>query len=56
MKIYLASGFSVMNVPGRERELFFKLKDYKRLVSFWDTYAGNNIFQIINLKKEIQKT
>lgn len=56
MKIYLASGFSVMNVEGRERELFSKLKgkSYNRLISFYDTITGNNIFQIINLVKEIK--
>ena len=35
MKLYLASGFSVMNVKGRERELLLRFK-YSRLFSFAD--------------------
>lgn len=35
MKLYLASGFSVMNVSGRERELLRRFK-YSRLFSFAD--------------------
>ena len=59
MKVYLASGFSLMNVENREREIFDKLVDdresYNRLISFYDTITGNNIYQIIELAKEINK-
>ena len=35
MRIYLAGGYSIMNVKGRERELLSKFK-YSRLLSFAD--------------------
>lgn len=35
MKIYLAGGFSVANVIGRERELAYKYKNWKRLFSYY---------------------
>lgn len=34
MKIYLAGGASVVNVKGRERELYRKMFTWKRLFSF----------------------
>lgn len=34
MKIYHASGFSIMNVAGREKELVKLIKPYRRLYSF----------------------
>ena len=55
----MASGFSLMNVENREREIFDKLVDdgesYNRLISFYDTITGNNIYQIIELAKEVSK-
>ena len=51
MKIYLASGFSVMNTKGRERKLFEKFKTWNRLISFYDTIIGNNIYQVLELKE-----
>ena len=54
MKIYLASGFSVMNVKGREEELMKVAKIYNRLVSFFDViFTSNNVQQILDLKKKI---
>ena len=50
MKLYLAGGFSVMNVGGRERELHNKFY-YKRLISFYDTILGNDIYQILEIAK-----
>jgi hypothetical protein len=44
MKIYLASGYSVMNLKGREksmRDLFSPY--YRRLVSYIDYERGNDI-------------
>ena len=56
MKIYLASGYSVMNVKGRERELMERIgrnyRSWNRLISFYDLERGNDIFAVINLVKE----
>lgn len=41
-----------MNVDGRERELFLKFGIWNRLISFYDKFLGNNIYQVIDLKKE----
>lgn len=49
MKIYLASGYSVMNVPGRESWLANKYSPYRRLVSFHDKSRGNHIEQVLEL-------
>jgi hypothetical protein len=35
MKIYLAGGFSVINVKNRERELSEKFQSWNRLFSFY---------------------
>jgi len=35
MRIYLAGGFSVMNVVGREEELLNHFPRWRRLVSFY---------------------
>jgi len=51
MIIYLASGYSVMNSPGREIELASKYKPYRRLVSFFDLERGNHIMATINAPK-----
>ncbi len=40
MKIYLASGYSVMNAKDREKELRAKFSPYRRLVSYYDLYRG----------------
>ncbi len=55
MKIYFASGYSVMNNEGRERELFYKFGIWRRLISFYDVERGNNIFQVLILKRGIDK-
>ena len=34
MKLYLAGGFGVMNVVGREREICERLPSWKRLFSY----------------------
>jgi hypothetical protein len=34
MKIYLAAGFTVTNVKGRERELSERFEEWKRLFTF----------------------
>ena len=54
MKIYLASGFSVMNIKNRERELFEKVGLKNRLISYYDYLIGNNIMQVINLKMDLK--
>ena len=54
MKIYLASGFTIMNIEGREREMLEKFGIWNRLISYYDTVLGNDIFQVIRLKKEVQ--
>lgn len=56
MIIYLATGFTVMNVPGKEKELLEKFGKLNRLISFHDTIIGNNIFQVIDLKKELDRS
>ena len=57
MIIYLASGFSVINVKGREEELCNKLTkkygSWNRLISFYDIILDrNNVLVVLNLKKE----
>lgn len=54
MLIYLASGFSVMNVEGREEDLYNKFGTYHRLISFYDSIIGNNIYQVLELKRKIE--
>jgi len=51
MKIYLAGGFSVTDVKGRERELSRKFKVWNRLFSFFfkDSIQKS---EIIKIKKE----
>lgn len=41
MKIYLASGYSVINVKNRERELLEKFIYFPRLFSFADVNASS---------------
>ena len=53
MKIYLASGFTIMNVDGMEELMLNKFGRWNRLISFYDSIIGNNIFQILNLKKKL---
>lgn len=51
MKIYLAAGFSIQNVPGRERFLSKKFRRWNRLISFfWMNYLLNS--DILNIAKE----
>jgi len=52
MKIYLASGYSIMNVKNRERCLFEKFGVWRRLISFFDLERGNHIEQVLNLATE----
>jgi len=51
MIIYLASGYSVMNVKGREKKLSKKFTKWNRLISFFDLERGNQIIKVLNLKK-----
>ena len=51
MRIYLASGYSVMNVKGREKKLAKRFGNWNRLISFFDLERGNKIFNVLNLKK-----
>lgn len=52
MRIYLASGYSVMNAKGRERRLRRLFgSSYKRLVSFFDAQRGNNIYATMGIKR-----
>jgi len=55
MKIYLASGFTIMNVDGMEELMLNKFGYWNRLISFYDSITGNNIFQILNLKKKLSE-
>jgi len=41
-----------MNTVGRERELFEKFGIWNRLISFYDTITGNNIYQVLELKED----
>jgi len=52
MKLYLASGYSVMNITGKERELKNKFNIWRRLISFFDLERGNKIMNVINLNYE----
>jgi len=49
MKIYLAAGFTVTNVPGKERELSYKFKTWRRLFSFFwmDAIVKSEILNIV---------
>jgi len=52
MKIYLASGYTVMNVKNREKEISEKLNPpYRRLISFFDLIRGNDIYSVITIKR-----
>lgn len=52
MKIYLAGGYSVMNVKGREKLLRNRYSSWNRLVSFFDyIYTNNKIMRVINKDK-----
>lgn len=54
MIIYLASGFTVSNVKGREKKLYRKFKRWNRLVSFY--FLEGACDQILDLvKKESKK-
>jgi len=60
MKIYLASGYSVMNKPGLEKELASKFKNWRRLISFYDQKRmpigdRNNIYRPMLVKAESMK-
>jgi len=52
MKIYIAGGYSVMNVEGREKEMSVRFDPWHRLISFYDKMIGNNIFAVIGVKNE----
>lgn len=53
MIIYLASGFPVSHVEGREKELYNKFKTWNRLASFYFIIDG--YCQILNLIKQEKK-
>lgn len=53
MKIFLASGYSVMNVKGREKHFRDRFHPrYRRLISFFDEKRGNNIYSTMGIKNE----
>ena len=49
MRVYLAGGYTVMNVKGRERELSQKWKVWNRLFSFYfmNCIIKSDIIQIL---------
>jgi len=49
MIIYLAGGFSVINVQGREEELSKRYRPWNRLVSFYFPKARDIVIE--NIKK-----
>jgi hypothetical protein len=51
MKIFLASGYTVMNIKGRERYMANQFGNWKRLISFFDLKRENRVMNVINLKK-----
>ena len=51
MKVYLAGGYSIMNIKGREKELSTRFRAYRRLVSFFDFNSKNDMMSVINLNK-----
>jgi hypothetical protein len=54
MKIYLAAGFTVMNVINRERELAELISPYRRLYSFFvinQKTIQKNWLDLIRLKE-----
>lgn len=55
MRIYLASGYSVMNIPNREEELCSKFDFYRRLISYHDLSVGNKIINVINVNNGTNK-
>lgn len=53
MKIFLAGGYSVMNIKGREQKLFKKInfQIWRRLISFFDfRYTNNHPERVLSLK------
>ena len=53
MKIYLASGFTVSNEIGRERELLLKFGIWNRLLSFYFFKIDDNYGrEMLELKQE----
>ena len=53
MKIFLAGGYSVMNIKGREKALVKKLTSnvWRRLISFYDfNYTTNHPERVLSLK------
>lgn len=48
MKIYLAGGFPIMLVRGRERRLSSRISPYRRLYSYWfkEAFEKSEILQI----------
>ena len=54
MKIYLAGGFTVINVKGRERELSQKFDTWRRLFSY---HYKELIYksEILNIKNETKQ-
>lgn len=54
MKIYLAGGFTVTNVLGREKELADKFIIWKRLLSYYFFSIDKNYGrEILSIKKEM---
>lgn len=51
MKIYLAAGFSITNIKGRERQLSQKFERWHRLHSFFFLKELYNS-DILNIKKD----
>lgn len=49
MIVYLASGYSVINVKGREKKLSQMFRAWHRLISFYDLERGNKILRVIKL-------
>ena len=54
MIVYIAGGFTITQVRGREKLLYEKFGGAHRLMSFYFHFEGTaNIMQIFELKKEI---
>ena len=54
MKIYLASGFSVMSKEGREEELYKKFGRWNRLMSYYLIKEAGGRCQILDLIKKLK--
>ncbi len=53
MKYFYASGYTVMNLKNKEKEMLRRF-DWSRLISFYDLDRGNDIMSVVEAFRERQ--